>query len=312
MNRRSICITLAILGLAAASAMADSLDDQIKQKQKEVDALQKQVDPKVAPLLVDSDIRVWVASSILTTVTAAYNDQPNHHFHFGSTGEGGQIKNSNGGGVGCGWYVALEPNSECRPGQSPHSACGDLDAPKLSPTYHPDGSFTIAADYNFSFAAQVHGHVKGPAGPCSLLHPLPTCDCPIGGGAGTSVHAEAANVGTVTGDVQITADATSWLVYNVKLASPPSIHTDLKIDLQKPGGGSFTVQVPVDTPLPPEVLAAGNGGQAFNRDGELVVGNPPIVDRKYHITLTPANVKADATGYSVKASAEVTWLNPSP
>src|SRR5713226_5660313 len=127
-----------LVALCSSIAFADSLDDQIKAKEKAIAELQKTLDPKVTPILTtDADLRLWVSKTLLTVVTDAYNNQANKHFHFASTGEVGQLKNSNGGGAGCGWYVALEPNSECRAGQSPHSACADMDVPHLNNSYNP-------------------------------------------------------------------------------------------------------------------------------------------------------------------------------
>src|ERR1019366_9332624 len=67
----------------------------------------------------------------------------------------------------------------------------------LNATWNPDATVNAGLDFKFAFNAQVHAHVKGPAGPCSIWHPWPTCDCPIGGGFGTSVGTSGDKGGTI-------------------------------------------------------------------------------------------------------------------
>lgn len=302
-----IAVLVLALGLSTSlSARSQSLNDQIREQERAIADLHKEVDPKVTLVLVtDADLRTWISQVLLGVTVQAYNNQANKTFHFRSTGEIGQLKNSNGGAAGCGWYVALEPNSECRSGQAPHSACADMAVPHLGETYNSDGSIDLSADFSIDLAAQIHGHVKGPAGPCSLFKW--SCDCPIGGGAGTSVHVDTQKDGTVFGKAEITSDKDHWFAYTLRLTSPQSIDTTLRPSLQVPFDGSIVVGVPISVPLPMQVLAAGGAPQIFAGDGFIKVGDPPVFTKKYSFDVTPKSFSADSTGYVAKASTSVVW-----
>lgn len=303
-----LCFAALTIMCFSGTSRGDSLDDQIKAKEKAVADLEATVGPKVQPILVpDADLRLWISKTILTLVTDAFNKQPNKDFHFLSTGEVGQLKNSNGGGAGCGWFVELNPNDECRSGMAPHSACADANVSNLVSTYHDDGSFELTALVQAALAAKIHGHVKGPAGPCSIWHPIPTCDCPIGGGAGTTALVGGGNTVQVTGSAHLTSDADHWLIYNLSLTQPASVHVDVHVGLQIPFDGSFDAHFPQDIQIPQQVLAAGTIPQVFDRDGEIVIGSPPVLDKKYKLTVSPFQFSPGATGYAAKGAVSVVF-----
>jgi hypothetical protein len=108
-----MAVIVMVLGLCTSlSARSQSLDEQIREQEKAIADLHQEVDPKITLILVkDADLRTWISQVLLGITVQAYNNQSNKTFRFRSTGEIGQLKNSNGGAAGCGWYVALEPNS---------------------------------------------------------------------------------------------------------------------------------------------------------------------------------------------------------
>ena len=128
-----------------------------------------------------------------------------------------------------------------------NSAHADLDLSNLTAAVTPTGVINTTVGYYFSFNAQIHGHVKGPPGPCSIWDPWPTCNCPIGGGSGTSVGTSGNKGGTVTGSVQPRTDSTNWLLYDVSLTGPSSIPITIQVGLQ--GIGNIGIPVTVNLPL---------------------------------------------------------------
>jgi hypothetical protein len=286
---------VAILTMAGSAIFADSLADQIKRKQQEIVEIHKTLDPLLKPVLVtDANLRVWLSSNVTASILKAYNQATpdKRHFHYDATGETGQLKNSNGGALGCGWYVTIEGGN---------SAHADLDTSNLNATWNPNATVNAGLDFKFAFNAQVHAHVKGPAGPCSIWHPWPTCDCPIGGGFGTSVGTSGDKGGTIGALATLKSTPSEWLAYDVALVSPSSISITLVASLGQFGD----VGIPASFSLPTGVLATGSAPSVLGGQGEVKVGNPPIIDKLYTITVTPSNSIANETGIAVKAAARV-------
>lgn len=285
-----------ILVGCAPLLFAQSIDDQIAAEEQAIAALETQLTPKVKPLLVqNADVRLWVSNSVPPLVSAAFNSLSSgqRHFHYDAVSEAGQLINSNGGGLGCGWYLTIEGGN---------SAHADLDLSNLSAIVVPNGSINTRVSFQVAFTAQIHAHVKGPAGPCSIWNPWPTCNCPIGGGVGTSVGTSGQKGDTLSGNVTPRADPSNWLIYDVSLTGPSSIPITVSVGLQYIGN----VGIPITVNLPLGVLMTGTAPTLFQNAG--VVNIPNILNRQYTLTVQPQPFTSDKTGYSVKAAVQINWM----
>jgi hypothetical protein len=281
--------------LATTSALADSLDDQIKAKEAEIASANAELTPLLgAVVIADADLRVWLAARIFNVIADAYNKQPNHGFHYQATSEQGQLQNSNGGALGCGWYVEVQDGNRAQ---------ADMTINNMAAKWSPSGSEAMSVDFAFQASAQIHGHVKGPAGPCSIWKPWPTCDCPIGGGFGSSVGTSANKSGNFAGAINFTSTPTSWLSYAIEITSPSSIPLTIEVSLQYIG----TIGIPVSIGVPNGVMTSGSAASVFAGSGTLKAGQPPILNKRYDFTVTPTTSIPDATGYAAKATAGIVF-----
>ncbi len=123
-----------------------------------------------------ADVTVHVAPSLLVTLATALSSLPaeKRRIAFDGVSRSGYVWSSGGGVLGCGGYAEI--NDE---GRNFHFV---VDIKALGATWQPDGTVLVRLDVGFSGSGNVHGHARGPAGPCSLWKLSPTCDCPIGGG----------------------------------------------------------------------------------------------------------------------------------
>jgi hypothetical protein len=280
-----------ILLLTYQVALGQSLDDQIKAKQKQIAALQSQLDPKVTPLLVDSNLRFFVSNTVLDLIWTEYDQQPNKTFHYHETLQEGQLVNSNGGLLGCGYYAELQ------------GATGDVSVPQISSSYQSNGTIALQTSFNAEVQGQVLAHVKGPPGPCSILHPLPTCDCQLGGGFGTSAHLDAQKGSPLGAIVTFTANSGSWLNYDVGSLTPSGLDVTISISLQYIG----SIGIPTHFDLPQSSVLHGSAPNVFQGNGTVAVGPPVNFSKSYNVTVTPSAVVADAKGYAAKAAATISW-----
>ena len=298
MMKNRVMLAVLVMTLVARATTCQTVDDEIKAKQKAIAELKQQLAPQLQPLLVrDADVRLWVSNTIPGKVADVFNSltPAQRRLHYDATSEAGQLKNSNGGALGCGWYVTFEGGN---------SAHADLDLSQL--TLGSSGSsIPISFNYHVDLNAQVHGHVKGPAGPCSFWHPWPTCDCPIWGGVGTSVGAYGEKGGTIGGRFDLSSDAKHWLLYGIVLTGPAQI--SITVNLRNPIPNIPDAGFPTHFDLPLGLLLTGSAPDVFQGDGEIKVGTPPILDRKYQISVQPQPLLSDATGFAVKARVNISW-----
>jgi hypothetical protein len=175
--------------------------------------------------------------------------------------EEGQIFQTGGGGAGCGGYANVVGGN---------SASADLKIGQLSSSFTQQG-VTVAADFEFSFNAQVTAHVNGPAGPHTsmvlncieifhkrLCTDLPSvtisCDTPIGGGVGLSNYGvHGTRTERLTAAVTMHSDSSTWLAYDVAVVSPDQVPITLEVGLGSLGTAGF----PITLPVPHQALLSG-------------------------------------------------------
>jgi len=271
--------------------LGQSLDDQIKAKEKQIADLQGQLDPKVAPLLFDSNLRLFVSKTVLSLIGDQFNGQANKTFHYQETLQEGQLFNSNGGGLGCGYYAEL------------HDASGDATVPQVSSAYQQNGTISLQTSFDATVQGQVLAHLKGPPGPCSILHPWPTCDCPLGGGIGTSAKLGAQKGAPLSATVTFSGDSNSWFNYDVSGLTPSGLDVTVGVSLEHIG----TVGIPTHINLPQGSLVHGSAPNAFQGNGTIVVAPPVNLSKTYSVTVTPSAVTTDTNGYAAKAAANIVW-----
>lgn len=277
----------------ATAAQAADIDEQIAATRAEIAAVRAAIEPRVSAIEVrDADVRVWVSKSVFTTVASAFNGltPAQRTLKFQATGGRMPLKNSNGGALGCGWYVELNGNR----------ANADFALSNLAAQWVPIGGVDTSIDFDFRFAASLHAHVKGPAGPCWSWPPRISCDCPVGGGFGTVVGVTGQKGGTGAASLRLGADAVNWLTYTARLTQPGEVNITLSFSLQHVGN----VGVPVKFNVPSAPLVSGAAPPLFDRKGEIRFGS---TTREYTFTLKPSQFRPDETGAAVKGVIELVW-----
>jgi hypothetical protein len=290
-----VLISMSFLFASAVSGHAQTnIDEQIAAEQAAIQTLQTQVAPKVAPLLVpNADIRLWVSKSVMPQVANFFNSltAAQRHAHYDATSTSGQLMSSGGGGLGCGWYVALDGNN----------AHADLQLQNLTAAMNSSGTVDTSVGFQFSFTAQIDGHVNGPPGPCSVWNPWPSCNCQISGGVGTSVGVSGNQGGTLSGSIAPRSDPTNWLDYDVSLTGPSSVPITISAGL----GGIGTVGIPTTINIPNGVLSTGTVPSVFGGTGSVTV--PNVAAKQYTFTVQPKPITFDSTGYAATANVQITW-----
>src|SRR5207244_7746623 len=110
---------------------------------------------------------------------------------------------------------------------------------------------------------------------------------------------------TITARFDLSSDATHWLLYRVALTGPGQI--PITVSLRNPINNIPDVGFPTRFDLPLGVLLVGSAPDLFQGDGEIKVGTPPILDRKYQMSVQPQPLLSDLTGFVVKAGVSISW-----
>ena len=63
----------------------------------------------------------------------------------------------------------------------------------------------------------------------------------------------------------------------------------------------------MDISVPTGTLVSGNAASFFGDTGTIKVGQPPVFQKDYDFKITPTQGIPDATGFSAKASAVITF-----
>jgi hypothetical protein len=292
-----------------------NLDSAIKQKDEQIESLRANIHSLTSPLkVVDSDFRIWVSKNLLSKVADVFNSlsPTDRKIHFHTLTEQGQLYSVGGGGLGCGGYAEVVGGN---------SANADLQISNLSSTWIANQGLTESADYQFSFNAQVTGHVNGPPGPhvnwvmrcvdlwlarpCTLVPdpPVISCSSPIGGGVGLGsygVNGDRTERLTVT--MNLRSDPSSWLIYDVAVTSPDQIPITVSVGLGQLG----SVGIPISFNIPHQALFSGKAPSVFSQSGLL---EDPIshLSKKYSFSITPTGGTVQADGYAALGKLAVQW-----
>jgi len=94
-------------------------------------------------------------------------------------------------------------------------------------------------------------------------------------------------------------------LYGVVLAGPAQI--PITVSLRSSINNIPDLGFPSHFDLPLGLLLTGSAPDLFQGDGEIKVGIPPILDRKYQINVQPQPLLTDVTGFAVKARVNISW-----
>lgn len=291
----TVCIVVSALGAPSFARSSNQLEEQIRE-------LEERLAPKIEPILVEGrDLGVWTSGSLFVDVLRRYGELPpqSRHYTFDSTHRTGRLEESGGGGLGCGWFAEIQDHRDFH---------ARLDVTRAAGSWRPDGHLDMELGFAFAFDAQVHWHVKGPAGPCSIIEPIPTCRCPIGSGVGGSVGVRGERSDALHCSVRVTQNAPGLMSYDISLISPSEIPITLQFDVQHVG----TVGHPTKFQLPTGTLLAGSVAAAFGTEGEVTIPTPDPITRRYRFDLREPALVPGSDGIEFLAGAETVWVDGPP
>jgi hypothetical protein len=299
----------------APTVSADAMSAAVSGKQAAITSARAELESLITSLKInDADVLIEVAPQLLNSVLASFNSltDAQRTVHYRTTVEEGQLYRTGGGGAGCGGYAELVGHN---------SASADVKVSSLATTF-ADNSLSLSADLSFSFAAQVTGHVNGPAGPhatndlkcinvfgkdiCTNVPGIAiSCDSPVGGGVGLGSYGVSGNRGErITAQATFTSDNTSWLHYDVTIVSPTQVPITIEVGLGQLGtlGLPFTFQVPNTR------IASGAAPAVFGNRGQLESKGPVQLLKQYDVSVQPVSSAMSAAGYRFKAKTNIAWL----
>lgn len=295
-----------------------ALQETAARRKAEIEHLRAEIQPKAAALKVaDADFRLWIAKDALVQLNSAFNGLTDQQrtVQYRTTSEEGQIYNQGGGGAGCGGFANVVGGN---------SASAQLRIGQFTTGWTEQG-VTASADLNFAFQAQIHAHVRGAAGPHTFMgqqcvHVWPfknpvctdvpqvtiSCATPIGGGVGLgSFGLSGTRTERITVKTTLRSDPTSWLIYDVAVASPDAIPITINIGLGQLG----TVGIPISFPVPRTTLMSGKAPPLFAQSGELALASIGL-RKLYDVTLVPAAGVVGPAGFASKGKLKITWRDP--
>jgi len=290
--KRSLFGAMVVFGLLASAERARASDppDIVKLKQQlaaNVAAVNQRTANlvKCEPSTANCQIRLWVSQDFLSaTVGELLNNQSIQYRYAGL--QNGPNLDSGGGALGCGWYAEVTGLS------------AGLQLSTINPQWLDNPiRLSLTPAFHFAASAQVAGHVKGPAGPCSIFRW--SCDCPLGGGFGTSVG--------------VNTDALDQLNFLVTLAPSQeklgikieqSVDKTLRLDLWVGLGQFGQVRFPVDVPLPARNM--------YSSDIPLLFGTRGYVDlpqgrKAYELNVVQPSVASDNGGIALLFTVQFVW-----
>jgi hypothetical protein len=264
-------------------AMAADLADLSK--------LRDEVAALAAPWLIrDADVQVKIAQDVFTRATGVVSS--GRTFVFEGVSKAGHVWSAGGGGLGCGGFAEINDGGRAfRFAVTLHS---------LSATWQQDGRLATKVDLGFNASGNIHGHVHGPAGVCGVSWQYPagrwSCDCPIGGGAGTNAGFSGQERRVFDGYLAFSPEANGDLSYGLHLTSPSEIPVTVSVGLQHIGN----IGIPIRIAVPNGQIAGGRWAGLVQTRGKVRVG---ANDRPYELALSDLRLSPDTSGLQMSAKA---------
>lgn len=294
------------------TTLAAELDRHLKQQRSKLQEIQAKLATSTNNIrVVDADMRLWVSRNFISTALAVINQllSASKTVHLQTSSEEGYLKEQGGGILGCGYYAELQDRNKL---------AANLELKSVRPFWAQNNDLNFDADFGFNFSGQVHGVARGAAGLCveqvekkvfGKTIKVPTgktwmsCDCPVGGGIGSSAGLSGEKGGTLSGRVTLSSDQNDWLHYELALTGPPELAVTVSVGLEKIG----SLGIPITFPVPARVLSVGTAPPLFAETGVVVI--PGLnATKKYEIKVSPKPLVVDDTGYATKASAILHWF----
>jgi hypothetical protein len=260
----------------------------------EVEDLRRAVKDSVTPYLIaDADVQVKISQSILTKVVTKVASLPpdRRRITFTSNSRSGYVWSQGGGFAGCGGFAEIDKLNLA------------VDINELQGQWQPDGRLALRLGLAAQADGNVHGHIHGPAGPCSLLKPLPTCNCPIGGGFGDHRNVSASKGAVFDGYASFTPAANGGVDYAVYVTSPKDISVTVSVETFKIDKFEFPrLGIPLSFTLPSDPVAKGSGLGLISSSGTIKIADK---EHPYLVEVSGVRLKADATGIDVRGRMAV-------
>ena len=285
-------LALVILSTWALALGCNRTD--IPTQETRIVALQKEVEPLVAPLRsVKSDVRVFASFEPIVAAVAGLNALPAEQrtISLQSTGAFGHFYDNNSL---CNSYVELQ-------GPGDLHAAGALSA--FNATTQEDGSLIFTAHADTSGHLQAHWQflgvrVTGPFGIGNV--------CPPGGGVGGSIGANfdkgldfSVGVGFA-----LAADGQT-LTYQASIINPRRVDVTIGLGLEHIGN----VGIPVSFNVPGGAIASGQFPLLIAAGGKFVVPSQKGL-RTYAIVLKPASFVVTKAGVAAEWNSMVDFSTP--
>jgi hypothetical protein len=290
----AIVISTALCLAIPQSARAAG-DPEIEKLRRDLQARLTALDVKTKLLIFCDDqqkpcpIRLWVEqsfiSSLITTLLA------NRQITFSYTGTSNGPFADGGDCLGCGWYADID------------ALGAQIVIQRASPGWNVSNPanpiVTVRPTISFAAQVQVRGVIKGPAGPCDWQIWKTSCNCPIGGGFGTSVGASASLTDTMEFRVGFRTEGSGLRV----LASIPTDKV-LRATAQVGLGAFGTATFPLDLKVPATQLSSSAMSLAFGSSGQVdIAGNVT----KYTFSLANPTLRSEKGGLALRWDASVKW-----
>lgn len=296
MNKTTISWMFALVATGFSSQAVAALEDDVKEKEMAVAALQAQVEPLVKPLMNgEDDLKVFVSTQPLVDAFAGFNSLPqaSREITARSTGRNGPFWSD--GGTWCGSYLELDESDSIK---------STAVLSQFTSSVKDDGSIEVGSRVNVEGKGQFKFQFKGrritrTIGICPAC--VRTNVCPPGGGVGTSIG--------VFFDKQVdlrlqtffmpAADGQS-VEYKTVFTHPDKISVTAETKL----GPIGTLGVPFPIPVPKDPIAQGAFPMLITSQGKFQLPGTDT-QREYSFVLTPNGFASTKTGITARWKSTV-------
>jgi hypothetical protein len=296
---RALLVVAALL-VCGREAWADDLKSDVQQAKQQLQAVSELVATQTAAFAVcsgstDCPLRLFIGKAFLQTTLKDLLQGRTAAFRM--TGKTGVLANSGGGGLGCGWFAEVDDST----------LSADLTVGQVASSWVATQGLTLDPGFVFDARAQIHGHVKGPPGVCgSFPSYWISCDCPSGGGAGSSVGVNARITNAWPLALDLKADQTGPLL-NLRQRSDLDLRTTVQVGLQY----LPTLGIPIDFAIKAQSLSTFRPPTLFGVEGEVTLpsgGGGAGNTKKFQLSFTSPRLGTSPNGLEYLTRVQLVWL----
>ena len=272
---------LLLVVLAVLPCWGSSLDDDIRQRQADLAAIKTLVEPKILPLLVHSDLRLWVSQRVLESIPNLYNAQAQKTFKYQATDHSGDFLTGKLDWPGC------DTDHET---VSHNDFWASLDIPSVA-VHYIEGIVKVSARYHLVAGGTIHLKIT------CLLVPI-----------GEDIEFKTFLDGNFAADLVLSSSEADALVYSLTIVEPARIETTANLtseDLPLPR--SFAIPFSYSFNIPRGAIAKGSVPNLFRGGGEIGWAGPAEFHRRYAFVIREISSRGQADGYAMTANANISW-----